>query len=236
VELVHSNGIASVAFSPDGKYVATGGGGRSRIWLTATGEPLSPWMEQATFVVFSPVAAVLATGDYDGSVRVWTVPEGKPLPRMEGRHDGLLAIDISPDGRLIATGGTDHTARLWNAETGVPTRVVLVLEGVVDDVTFSPDGRWLLTTSRDCTVRLWSVATGEQIGPSLRHQHVVLEGGFSPDGSQIIAADAVYPRVWKVFTPLASERLGNAKLWVENLTRTTMDEHGTVHWLSSEGR
>ena len=236
VEFAHSNRVSSVAFSPDGTFVATGGWGRARIWLAATGEALSPWLEHADFVAFSPVTAVLATGGYNGSVQLWTVPDGRLLLRLTGHPQGAGAIDFSPDGRLIATGGEDHTARLWNAGTGEPTSIVLVHEDRVKDVTFSPDGRWLLTTSNDCTARLWSVTTGEQIGPSLRHKQFVLGGSFSPDGKQIVAADAVYPRVWNVFTPLTSEQLSNAKLWVENLTLTTMDEDGTVRWLSSEGR
>ncbi|WP_412537859.1 hypothetical protein R8Z50_18535 [Longispora sp. K20-0274] len=191
----------SVAFSPDGRLLATGSSthGASvekdlvQLWDAATGTPVGPALTGHTKVVydlaFSPDGRILASGSWDGTVRLWNVadraPSGEPI-RASGLG-GVWAVGFSPDGRTLATGGEDGTVRLWDVnghqQTGAP---FVGHRGAVTDVVFSPDGRTLGTAGKDGVVQLWRVDTRQPDGPPL------VAGGagrgsvaFAPDGRRV---------------------------------------------------
>jgi WD40 repeat protein len=117
----HNNGVEKVAFSPDGKLIATASWDETaRVWDLATRQPIGPPIthrDAVRSVAFSTDGHWLATASNDRTARIWDVANGRPIgPVME--HKGLVfCIAFSPDGRRVVTGCIDHGVRVWDALT-----------------------------------------------------------------------------------------------------------------------
>ena len=125
----HKTPIGAVAFSPDGRLLASGAGaivGRQnmafidnaiRIWDTENGKQLATFdgeTGQVTCVVFSPDGATVAAGNHFGTVRVWELASGREILRFDGDGRRVNAICYSPDGTLIASGMSYANAMIWS--------------------------------------------------------------------------------------------------------------------------
>ena len=203
-----NQGVGSVAFSPDGKLLATGyGDGYVRLWDPVTGQAIgAPLLADASplgaggvgAVAFSPDGKLLATAGGDGYVRLWNPATrqaaGAPLRAVTG-GGAVSAVAFSPDGKLLATatGGGDGTVRLWNPATRQPVGAPLEAYSLdsVSAVAFSPDGKLLATGHDNGTVRLWNPATRQPVGAPLQAdpQDGVNAVAFSPDGKLLATAD-----------------------------------------------
>jgi WD40 repeat protein len=191
-------GVASVAFSPDGKTVATGdSNGNIYLWDVGAGtrtavlaDPTSHG-DGVTSVAFSPDGQMLATGDANGSTYVWNVASGTRTAVLTcpGSIE-VQSVVFSPDGKTLAT-GDDVNSCLWPVGSGTPTAVLRRQGDVVDNsVAFSPDSQMLATGGTDGSTDLWDVATGTRTavltGPA---NHAAGDGvnsvAFSPDGKTL---------------------------------------------------
>ncbi len=187
----HGDAVNSVAFSPDGKLILTGGRDKTaRLWDAATSRPLGQPMEhseEVKSVAFSPDGKTILTGSLDKTARLWDAASGRPLGQPLEHSAAVSSAAFSPDGKTIVTGCLDKTARLWDAATGRPLGRPLEHPGMVYSVAFSPDGKTFLTGSYyDEPARLWDAATGRPLGQPMAHSGIIWSVAFSPDGKTIL--------------------------------------------------
>ena len=157
----HQGLVFGVAFSPDGKTLATASFDNTvKLWDFATGK------EKATLkghtapvyaVVFSPDGKLLATGGQDNAIRIWDAADGKFLRECKG-HSGIVdTLAFSPDGKLLASGSADKTVKLWNPQDGKEVKALPGHKESVYSVAFSPNGQMLASGSNDTTIKIWDV-------------------------------------------------------------------------------
>ena len=153
----------SVAFSPDGRRLATGHVlGGVRLWETSTGRELArlAWPSSTTNgLAFSPDGRLLAGSSIAGGLRVWEVSGGRVAWDLAG-SEGFWEAAFSPDGRWLAAAGFDRALSLFDAETGRGRRALGGHSDRVTGVAFHPGGLEVASSSDDGSVKVWDLATG----------------------------------------------------------------------------
>ena len=183
-------GDSSVAFSPNGRTIASSSRGNNfHLWDTATGKLRrtiaghSGWVNS---VAFSPDGHTLATGG-GSTIRLWDADTGKLRLTITG-SGSVESVTFSPDGLTLASGGSGDTIRLWDARTG-KLRLTVAGSGSVKSVAFSPDGLTLASVrSWDDSIRLWNARTGKLRLTITGHTSWVNSVAFSHDGYTLASA------------------------------------------------
>jgi len=185
----HTATVAAVAWSPDGKRVATGSEDKTaKVWDAETGKEvlvLSGHSGAVWSVAWSPDGKLLATGSDDTTAKVWEAETGKELRTLSGHDEAVDSVAWSPDGKRLATGSQDKTTKVWEAETGKEVRTLSGHEIAVDSVAWSPDGKRLATGSEDTTAKVWDAGTGKELRTLSGHTMAAVSVAWSPDGKQL---------------------------------------------------
>lgn len=212
----------SIAFAPDGKTLATSGGGVGpsgydqdvavRLWDVAQGRivrvlPGAPplYGSQIIALAFAPDGQTVAAGTGFGGVRMWDPATGRLKHTLQTLWQDPHAIDpdpsntltiaFSPDSNTLATGGdTDGSIKLWDVRSGRLRKTWRGGAGQVAALTFAPQGNVLASISLDGTVRVRAMSTGQV---RLALKHAVDYAGiitFSPDGKLLVTSAVYAPR------------------------------------------
>lgn len=205
--------VKSVAFSPNGRLLATGSVVTIKLWEVETGAEVHTLRGHTDWVwgvAFSPDGRLLASASLDHTAKIWEIETGKEIRTLHTSAQ-VWSVAFSPDGRLLVTGdgspwpnpkrpkGGFAQIKGWEVATG---RELFSIKGDkigVYDVAFSPDGKWLVSAGYDMKVRLWEVATGRERRTMKGHKGIVHSVAFSPDGQFVASASADRTvRLWDV--------------------------------------
>jgi WD40 repeat protein len=205
-----SDGVSSVAFMPNGKQVVYGGlNGIILINDTGAGErtirSLKPEVTYAWdllpavwSVAVSPDGTKIASGNADGSVKIWSV-SGSLLRTMKSHDDVVMAVVYAPDGSTIVSGSKDGTVRIADTSTGHELARLTDHAGQVLSIALSPDGTWIAAGGSGNTAIIWNAATGRVAHVLMTSLNPVQSVAFSRDGRRLaVGGNDARIEIWDV--------------------------------------
>ena len=221
----HSDIVRSVAFSPDGQYIVSGGWDKTlKLWDVETGREFRTFVghiDQVFSVSFSPDGRYILSGSLDNTMKIWDVKTGKelrkfgnpkpielPISFVNFGKSNFLAVAFSPDGKQIISGGGGYILKLWDVATGRELRTydgrIPLFSNSVTSVAFSPDGRYILSAGNDKVPKLWDVSTSKILRTFGQSSSIfsnnVHHVAFSPDGRYIMTNNNKIVKLWEVYT------------------------------------
>ena len=208
--IAHESGVSSVALSPDGKRLVTGGYDKAiKIWNIATGKELfalSGAHEGAvSCVAFSPDGRQIVSGDGSGEIKVWDAAGfDKAMTLIRHGNDWIRSVSFSPDDKqLVSVCYGDKEIKVWDAATGAE---IIAFSGSEHPhgfscAAFSPDGKHIVSVDWGATIIIWDAASGNEVMNLTRQNHYIQSVSFSSDGKLLASGSRDNTiKIWDTMT------------------------------------
>ena len=217
VQMGHTAWVNAVAFSPDGRLLASGGADSTvKFWGTENGlqlRTLSGHTDQVAAVQFSPNSRLLASGSWDHTVKLWDVTSGRELRSLSGHRNIVNTVAFSPDGeRLLSLGGD---LKIWNVQTGVAIRTI-TLRDFAGTAAWSGDGRFIAIGDARGRITLWDANTGAKFREIHASPKPLGSVAFSSDSRGIVSA-GYDVKLWNISDGREIRTFGEHRAWVNRL-------------------
>ena len=186
----HTGGVNAVAWSPDGKRIASGSYD-VQVWDAANGGNVFIYRGSGVnAVAWSPDGKRIASGNADSTVQVWDAANGGNVYTYRGHPLAVNAVAWSPDGKRIASGGWDGSLQVWDAANGGNVYTYRGHTGEVSSIAWSPDGKRIASGDKGfrSTVQVWDAANGGNV--CTYHGSGAYAVAWSPDGKRIASGNA----------------------------------------------
>ncbi len=213
----HSSIVTSVAYSPDGKFIASGSDDYTvKIWQSQNGawvRTLSGHTGGIKTVAYSPNGKFIISAGVDCTIKIWNTADGKCIRTLTGHTGTINKLLYSPDGTYIASASDDSSLKIWDAASGTCFRTFIGHGGAVKSLSFSSDGKYIVTGSEDTTIKIWDLGTGTCKKTLSGHTGSIWSVSYSPNGKTIASgSDDNSVRIWSVTTYGLIEAYAETKL------------------------
>lgn len=195
--------ITALAYSPDGKLLASGAYGRVAIWDMASGQPtqvLTSVLGAVNDLKFSPDGKVLAIAggqpSFRGDLRLFDTTTWQLIATLGGHEDVVFGVSFTSDGNRLASASFDKIVRVWDLTTHKPTLTIPDHSDFVYGVAFSPDGKLLASCSKDRSVKVFDATTGKSQATFSGMNEDVIAVAFSLDGKNVVSSGIEPGIVW----------------------------------------
>ncbi|MEZ5306150.1 MAG: WD40 repeat domain-containing protein [Pyrinomonadaceae bacterium] len=190
----HEQSANAVAFSPDGKLLASVGNDRAiNLFEASSGKLVREFAKgegpQLVSVAFSTDGKHLISAVAKDVAIVWETATGKEVFRLP-HPEGVNFVAASPDGKWFATGAGDGSVKLWNAKSGKETKTLNPHSVRVMFIDFSRDGRYMATASGDRLIKIFDLKSFKQTAVLKGHDELIYGIDFNSDGSRLASASS----------------------------------------------
>jgi WD40 repeat protein len=190
-----TEGCSSVAFSPDGTWMAGSYHDQIRLWQTDSWTPIGALTDHSQRVAYVAIASVpdaqgrviLASSSHDQTVRLWDLHRRQCLHVLREHSSLVLHLAFSPDGQTLATSSMDGTVRLWEVATGTLKTVLTGHRHSVSAAAFIPGTDWLVSSSFDHTLKYWDIHQGTCLHTTVAHRGDVWGVASTADGRLLVS-------------------------------------------------
>jgi serine/threonine protein kinase len=187
----HFGAVHAVAWSPDGKRIASGSVDKTvRVWNADDGNTVFTYQKHTDLVrsvAWSPDGKRIASSSDDKTVRVWNVDDGSDIVTYTGHTDTAYAAVWSPDGKRIVSCSRDKVVQVWNVNDGSNVFSYAGHSSSVRSVAWSSDGKRIVSGSFDKTAQVWNASNGSNPFTYRGHTDLVWSVAWSPDGKRVVS-------------------------------------------------